>query len=292
MAEEEDIMEDALTCGICSEEYQAGTREPVTLHCGHTFCRHCLLTLEKPGGLPCPACRKLHAAATVSCLPPSYTILAVLDTYSTTTQVKECVNHKEPLGYWCRECERLACGLCIFESHKDDNHTIISSRVILQEKKQWLQEETSKLSKMLEAQLVISVRKSVSDLLSLLQKNFKVTKIQEEAISNSALLKKTTSMEMMLQCETKHRRLTDACQNTDLGHGSLESVEASFPVNLPAQIPGTQATNTSKPYPVTCSVQYGDGRWARLAWDDDDLLLFSFSTQNLETHFTLHYWGR
>nr|XP_053630954.1 E3 ubiquitin-protein ligase rnf8-A-like [Cherax quadricarinatus] len=63
MAEEEDIMEDALTCGICSEEYQAGTREPVTLHCGHTFCRHCLLTLEKTGGLPCPACRKLHAAA-------------------------------------------------------------------------------------------------------------------------------------------------------------------------------------------------------------------------------------
>jgi primosomal protein N' len=47
-------LDEELSCPICSEYY----REAITVPCGHTFCRECLIksTREKP---VCPVCRSI-----------------------------------------------------------------------------------------------------------------------------------------------------------------------------------------------------------------------------------------
>ncbi|XP_070710964.1 RING finger protein 227 [Pempheris klunzingeri] len=57
-----------LECGICYRVYNAGRRCPRELHCKHSFCEGCLLTLSRPPGrdegrlgadrlIVCPLCR-------------------------------------------------------------------------------------------------------------------------------------------------------------------------------------------------------------------------------------------
>eukprot|EP00239_Pterosperma_sp_CCMP1384_P001880 CAMPEP_0197850196 /NCGR_PEP_ID=MMETSP1438-20131217/14600_1 /TAXON_ID=1461541 /ORGANISM="Pterosperma sp., Strain CCMP1384" /LENGTH=165 /DNA_ID=CAMNT_0043463229 /DNA_START=521 /DNA_END=1015 /DNA_ORIENTATION=+ len=42
-----------LECSICQDIYT----EPVTLHCGHSYCRSCILRFQARGGSNCPDCR-------------------------------------------------------------------------------------------------------------------------------------------------------------------------------------------------------------------------------------------
>ncbi|XP_045585951.1 uncharacterized protein [Procambarus clarkii] len=248
-------MEEVLCCGVCSEEYSGGARDPVTLPCGHTFCRPCLHTLEKTNGVACPACRKTHSAVTVACLPPSYTILNLLDNYTPS----------------------------------QGQHDIVSSKVVLQEKKHWLQEETNKLSKVIETHLMSSVRQSVVDLLRLLHRSTKAAAIKEEATSNASLLEKTISMETLLVCEGKHQSLVNAWRDAGLQKGPFASSEAQQAINLSTQFPEDPTANPAIVSPLICCVQYAEDRWGRLSWSGNDLLLSSFSSQNLQPHFTLNW---
>ncbi|XP_056156598.1 E3 ubiquitin-protein ligase-like [Lampris incognitus] len=44
-----------LECGICYRPYNAGRHCPRELHCKHSFCESCLVTLSQPqGGVSCP----------------------------------------------------------------------------------------------------------------------------------------------------------------------------------------------------------------------------------------------
>ncbi|XP_042893012.1 uncharacterized protein LOC122267095 [Penaeus japonicus] len=71
-------MEQDLTCGVCSEVYSEGERDPVLLpNCGHTFCRPCLLSLEKNGCLECPFCRRLNDGVPVLQLPVVFALLGL-----------------------------------------------------------------------------------------------------------------------------------------------------------------------------------------------------------------------
>ena len=60
----------AFECGICASLYNAGSRQPLVLECGHTFCRQCLRgELRGAGGGRCCAYCRAHIARDLDCLP-------------------------------------------------------------------------------------------------------------------------------------------------------------------------------------------------------------------------------
>ena len=46
-----------MECPSCYEFFDANTRVPRNLNCGHTFCEECLLKIEEQKLAMCPICR-------------------------------------------------------------------------------------------------------------------------------------------------------------------------------------------------------------------------------------------
>nr|XP_027217899.1 uncharacterized protein LOC113810413 isoform X1 [Penaeus vannamei] len=66
-------------CPVCREDYAEGLTAPVSLSCGHSFCRRCLQTLlGLTQVLKCPVCRVLHAGASLDELPDNLALMEEL----------------------------------------------------------------------------------------------------------------------------------------------------------------------------------------------------------------------
>ncbi|XP_047482007.1 tripartite motif-containing protein 75-like [Penaeus chinensis] len=66
-------------CSVCRENYAEGVKAPVTLSCGHSFCRTCLQTLlQLTAALKCPVCRRIHSGAPLDQLPENVALLEEL----------------------------------------------------------------------------------------------------------------------------------------------------------------------------------------------------------------------
>ncbi|KAK7083187.1 hypothetical protein SK128_013132 [Halocaridina rubra] len=76
-ADESDVMEDAVTCSICSEEYKSGKHDPLIFPCGHTFCRQCIEGVKKTKNIACPTCREPCDESKINELAMNYSILSL-----------------------------------------------------------------------------------------------------------------------------------------------------------------------------------------------------------------------
>lgn len=74
-------MEDAVTCGVCSEFFEKGIRDPLVLPCGHTFCRSCVMNVRRTGNFLCPICRQTHNNVDVNKLLINYSLLSLSSNY-------------------------------------------------------------------------------------------------------------------------------------------------------------------------------------------------------------------
>uniref|UniRef100_G1PI88 Tripartite motif containing 10 n=1 Tax=Myotis lucifugus TaxID=59463 RepID=G1PI88_MYOLU len=109
-------LEEEVSCPIC----QGALREPVTIDCGHNFCRGCLTRYcETPGpaeGAPaCPLCKEPFRAGGFR---PNWQLASVvanierLKSGSRPGAGGACPEHGEKLYFFCEEDEAQLCALC------------------------------------------------------------------------------------------------------------------------------------------------------------------------------------
>ncbi|XP_071102102.1 E3 ubiquitin-protein ligase TRIM36-like [Haliotis cracherodii] len=146
MASKEQLMEEFLTCMVCAEVFL----EPVTLHCGHTFCTKCVtsftLTQKDAMGqkcLPCPHCRGLTQVPNPH--EPEEEWAGQLKTGFFVKNLVEAIVGaenddqfcdickgigKKPTLVWCSDCKKRLCFDCQYvhgKRSKSHNISQISS---------------------------------------------------------------------------------------------------------------------------------------------------------------------
>ncbi|XP_017705714.1 PREDICTED: tripartite motif-containing protein 7 isoform X1 [Rhinopithecus bieti] len=162
------------TCSICLELF----REPVSVECGHSFCRACIgrcwerpgagvvgaMTRAPPFPLPCPQCRE---PARPSQLRPNRQLAAVAtllrrfslpaaspgehgsQTASAGAAAARCGQHGEPFKLYCQDDGRAICVVCD-RAREHREHAVLPLDEAVQEAKELLESRLRVLKKELE----------------------------------------------------------------------------------------------------------------------------------------------
>ncbi|NWW01002.1 TRIM7 ligase, partial [Oreocharis arfaki] len=159
-----DALPGEASCPICLEYF----RDPVSIHCGHHFCRSCIERCwEWPTeGFACPRCRD---TAPERSLRPSRELARVLEiarrlsrgeALGTGEEEEEgCQRHREPLEVFCKEDGALLCAICR-ESRAHRAHTVLPVPEVVREyqgeiqaRLQTLKDDRDKLLEFREAEM-------------------------------------------------------------------------------------------------------------------------------------------
>ncbi|XP_027529273.1 zinc finger protein RFP-like, partial [Neopelma chrysocephalum] len=151
------------SCPVCLELF----RDPVSIHCGHNFCRGCIERCWEwaTDTFPCPRCRE---TAPERSLRPSRELAKVLDIArrlglggegEEEEEEEGCRKHREPLRVFCKEDGAALCGVCR-ESRAHRAHTLVplgdargEYEAQLQARLQTLREDRDKLLEFREAEM-------------------------------------------------------------------------------------------------------------------------------------------
>ncbi|KAF1603054.1 E3 ubiquitin-protein ligase TRIM7, partial [Eudyptes chrysolophus] len=130
------------SCPICLEYF----RDPVSIHCGHNFCRACITRCWEwsTANFSCPQCRE---TAPERNFRPSRELARVLEiakrlslqaARGETVEEEGCKRHREPLKVFCKEDEAFICVICR-ESRAHRSHTMLPVQDAVQEYKGQIQ---------------------------------------------------------------------------------------------------------------------------------------------------------
>uniref|UniRef100_A0A8C3JSA5 Zinc finger protein RFP-like n=1 Tax=Calidris pygmaea TaxID=425635 RepID=A0A8C3JSA5_9CHAR len=160
-----EILRDEARCSICLGIFQ----DPVSIHCGHSFCRSCITRTWEglTTNFSCPQCRETKSHKT---LRPNWELANMVEAAKNfnLTSVREeeggenlCEVHQEPLKLFCQDDKRLICVVCD-RSKVHRNHSVVPMGEAAQEYKvrgswvsheeilQRLLEETTSLGTLIE----------------------------------------------------------------------------------------------------------------------------------------------
>uniref|UniRef100_A0A8C3JIV6 TRI39 ligase n=1 Tax=Calidris pygmaea TaxID=425635 RepID=A0A8C3JIV6_9CHAR len=145
-----EMLQDESCCSICLGIFQ----DPVSIHCGHSFCRSCIT--ETWEGLTtnfsCPQCRKTKSR---KILRPNRELANVIKAAKRLNlqPVREveggenfCEEHQEPLKLFCQDDKKLICLVCD-RSKMHHDHSVVPMGEAAQECKVrglWERTETAK----------------------------------------------------------------------------------------------------------------------------------------------------
>ncbi|XP_067321600.1 zinc finger protein RFP-like [Anolis sagrei] len=123
-----------LACPICLEYF----KKPVSIACGHNFCRSCLAQYRKEKGATCPQCRKEVLEGDIRPnwqLAKLVKIAKKLGSQKREGKGRVCQKHQEPLKLFCKDHESSICVVCD-KSKEHENHKVIPLDEPLQEYKE------------------------------------------------------------------------------------------------------------------------------------------------------------
>ncbi|XP_032197185.1 tripartite motif-containing protein 26 [Mustela erminea] len=127
-------LEEEVTCSICLDYL----RDPVTIDCGHVFCRSCTTDVRPAsGGRPvCPLCKKPFKKENIR---PVWQLASLVENIERLKVDKDrqpgdaareppdarlCERHREKLHYYCEDDGKLLCVMCR-ESREHRPHTAV-----------------------------------------------------------------------------------------------------------------------------------------------------------------------
>ncbi|KAG8522815.1 E3 ubiquitin-protein ligase TRIM21 [Galemys pyrenaicus] len=117
-------MWEEVTCSICLDPME----EPVSIECGHGFCKECISEVGKSGGGACPVCRHNFVLRN---LRPNRQLANLLDNLRQMgqnpkegTQGEKCGVHGETLHLFCEEDGKALCWVCSKSRKHRDHHLL------------------------------------------------------------------------------------------------------------------------------------------------------------------------
>uniref|UniRef100_A0A8C8SQ00 Uncharacterized protein n=1 Tax=Pelusios castaneus TaxID=367368 RepID=A0A8C8SQ00_9SAUR len=126
------------TCSICLDYLM----DPVTIGCGHSFCRTCISRCweTRTQDFLCPVCRELCA---LNIMVPNRQLASVVEIAKQLHSPKRklpdepvCPQHYEVLHFFCKEDQEVMCLMCAV-SHGDRAHSVEPLEDVMMEYKVW-----------------------------------------------------------------------------------------------------------------------------------------------------------
>ncbi|XP_030055743.1 E3 ubiquitin-protein ligase TRIM39-like isoform X2 [Microcaecilia unicolor] len=144
-------LRDEASCSICLDYFT----DPVTIDCGHNFCRSCITQSweGRDRNFPCPQCRETSQQRN---LRPNRHLANMTEMVKKLSQCsvrpKEenlCEEHEEKLKLFCEEDQKIICLICR-ESRDHRSHTVSPIKEAVQEYKEKFKVHLEPLRKDLE----------------------------------------------------------------------------------------------------------------------------------------------
>uniref|UniRef100_UPI00358E38BB E3 ubiquitin-protein ligase TRIM65-like isoform X2 n=1 Tax=Myxine glutinosa TaxID=7769 RepID=UPI00358E38BB len=114
---------DALTCSVCLQIY----KDPVTLPCGHSFCRLCIEKCweSREEDCVCPNCREVFPQKPK--LKKNVTVAYLVENIVKVKKGIRCTQHGKPIQLYCKDDESLMCLMCTGGEHQ--NHNVVAVEI-------------------------------------------------------------------------------------------------------------------------------------------------------------------
>ncbi|XP_077128711.1 E3 ubiquitin-protein ligase TRIM11-like [Ranitomeya variabilis] len=134
-------LRDELNCSICLSLYT----DPVSLRCGHNFCRSCIVSAldaqEAAGGYSCPDCRAEYPERPA--LEKNRKLRNIVERFSSTQPDMEetrifctyCTKSPVPAVKSCQQCETSMCEEHLTAHNKSVNHNLTEPTVSFMDRK-------------------------------------------------------------------------------------------------------------------------------------------------------------
>ncbi|XP_039216945.1 E3 ubiquitin-protein ligase TRIM7-like isoform X3 [Crotalus tigris] len=142
-------LQDEATCSVCLEYF----KDPVSIQCGHNFCRACITKSWKSleVDFPCPQCREVFKEKS---LRPNRQLANMSEIISQfilhggrgLEEDRICEKHKEALKLYCKDDQKTICVVCD-RSRDHRPHAVVPVEEAAQEYKEQIQTRLDFLKK-------------------------------------------------------------------------------------------------------------------------------------------------
>ncbi|XP_067413598.1 zinc finger protein RFP-like isoform X2 [Emydura macquarii macquarii] len=228
-------LRDEATCSICLSYF----KDPVSLDCGHNFCRACISQCWEgsDADTSCPQCRETFAQRTLRPNRPLANFVEIAKQLSFQAAGKEdlCKEHQEGFKLFCNQDQILICVICR-ESQAHRAHTVVPIEEAAQVYKEKIKSERQKIVSEFE-QLRLFLEEQERLLLARLEELEK--EIVELQVENVTKLSEEISClsDLISEIEEKcHQSTSEFLQDIKSTWSRCEKVKVQKPVAVPQDL--------------------------------------------------------